>query len=274
MSVNLSNRLPGLAEEIRSHVIASRNAARTTLASAIAAGEALIEAKGLVEHGGWLPWLKEHVDIGERQAQNYMRLAKRREKIEAKSALTSDLTISAVISELTRPTSFVPPDGHIKVGIREDDESIDEIWIAPSQFYPSHVFVVHIQTSKENAASLVTSARKPVRIDYAAAMVHAMADDEAADFTWRDYEFPAWTYNIILDDEPLAGAELSDLLAWARGRTPPLNDDEFPQHLKQPMKGSSAPLVSLVFGEAQQELIRGIVGMAKRTMSSMDGRPE
>ncbi len=29
-------------------------------------GEALIEAKGLVAHGAWLSWLKDHCDLSER----------------------------------------------------------------------------------------------------------------------------------------------------------------------------------------------------------------
>ena len=41
------------------------------------AGRALIEAKSLVRHGRWLPWLKEHCHLPERTAQLYMQLAER-----------------------------------------------------------------------------------------------------------------------------------------------------------------------------------------------------
>ncbi len=39
-------------------------------------GHRLIEAKELLPHGEWLPWLNEQVDFSERTAQNFMRLAR------------------------------------------------------------------------------------------------------------------------------------------------------------------------------------------------------
>lgn len=39
-------------------------------------GRGLIEAKALLSHGEWLPWLEERVDFSERAAQNFMRLAR------------------------------------------------------------------------------------------------------------------------------------------------------------------------------------------------------
>ena len=39
-------------------------------------GRCLIEAKELLPHGEWLPWLNERVEFTERQAQRFMRLAK------------------------------------------------------------------------------------------------------------------------------------------------------------------------------------------------------
>jgi hypothetical protein len=51
--------------------------------SAIAAGDALHAAKKKLAHGKFLPWLKKHCGLSEREAQRYMRLAKNRERIEA-----------------------------------------------------------------------------------------------------------------------------------------------------------------------------------------------
>ncbi len=42
----------------------------------LAIGRGLIEAKGLLSHGEWLPWLSEKVEFSERSAQNFMRLAR------------------------------------------------------------------------------------------------------------------------------------------------------------------------------------------------------
>jgi Protein of unknown function (DUF3102) len=53
-----SNRLPILAAEIREAHGAAR-AAAPVVDRARDAGTKLIEAKGLLGHGEWLPWLKE-----------------------------------------------------------------------------------------------------------------------------------------------------------------------------------------------------------------------
>lgn len=39
-------------------------------------GRGLIEAKALLSHGEWLPWLNDRVEFSERTAQNFMRLAR------------------------------------------------------------------------------------------------------------------------------------------------------------------------------------------------------
>jgi hypothetical protein len=66
---NKNAKLAQLAVDIRQHLHASA-------ASAIEAGRKLIEAKEMLQHGEWLPWLRDHIGIGERTAQDYMRLAR------------------------------------------------------------------------------------------------------------------------------------------------------------------------------------------------------
>ncbi|TIR50674.1 MAG: DUF3102 domain-containing protein, partial [Mesorhizobium sp.] len=70
-----SNRLPILAAEIRASHEGMLQATLTAAAQAIQAGHSLIEAKNLVAHGEWLPFLRE-AGISERQAQRYMVLAR------------------------------------------------------------------------------------------------------------------------------------------------------------------------------------------------------
>jgi len=43
---------------------------------AIAAGKLLLEAKAVIGHGRWLPWLREHCRMSARTAQVYMQLAR------------------------------------------------------------------------------------------------------------------------------------------------------------------------------------------------------
>src|SRR5262245_3805324 len=88
-----SNRLPVLATSINDHLAAADAATRRGLEHAIAAGLLLMEAKDLVDHGEWLPWLQANCRLGERQARTYMRLARHRHRLE--SAATADLTIAA-----------------------------------------------------------------------------------------------------------------------------------------------------------------------------------
>jgi hypothetical protein len=75
---------------------------------AVAAGRALNEAEDLVPHGGWLPFLKQNcVDLGIRQAQKYMRLARLYDdptNANSKSYLTS-LSIEGAIRQLASARS-------------------------------------------------------------------------------------------------------------------------------------------------------------------------
>ncbi len=55
----------------------SKKSGRDAITSAIKAGEYLVQAKELVGHGNWLPWLKKNcIGISDKTAQRYMTLAK------------------------------------------------------------------------------------------------------------------------------------------------------------------------------------------------------
>jgi hypothetical protein len=89
-----SNSLPHLAARIRAEHEATSAALKTSVEHAMAAGELLLEAKELVKHGQWLPWLAEHCAISDRTAQLYMRCAKNRSAIEANTQCVADLTLN------------------------------------------------------------------------------------------------------------------------------------------------------------------------------------
>lgn len=52
------------------------DAKRTGGEAILTIGRGLIEAKAMLSHGEWLPWLEERVEISERVAQNFMRIAR------------------------------------------------------------------------------------------------------------------------------------------------------------------------------------------------------
>ena len=89
-----SNSLPDLAARIRAEHEAVDQSLKSSVAHAMAAGDMLIEAKSLVKHGQWLPWLKDHCTISERTAQLYMRCAKQREVIESNTQPIADLSLN------------------------------------------------------------------------------------------------------------------------------------------------------------------------------------
>jgi hypothetical protein len=82
VDVEGSNRLPELATRIKAEHEATSAALKSSAEHGIAAGLLLIEAKAMLKHGQWLPWLSEHCAMSERSAQLYMRLGKNREAIE------------------------------------------------------------------------------------------------------------------------------------------------------------------------------------------------
>jgi hypothetical protein len=74
-------KLAVLAIEIAEGLQAIEVHWQATLAHAIQVGEKLIEAKSLVRHGQWLPWLKANFDGDRKTASNYMRLAGNGERV-------------------------------------------------------------------------------------------------------------------------------------------------------------------------------------------------
>jgi DUF3102 family protein len=80
-----------LAETACSEHQLAIQAGESMLLHAIRAGEALLKARGCVEKGGWVRWLKDNFPASDRTAKQYMRIARGRELV-----LTSDAkTLSA-----------------------------------------------------------------------------------------------------------------------------------------------------------------------------------
>ena len=94
--------LAQLAERIKSLHGAVIDNGKNVVRKGIEAGLALIEAKKLVGHGQWLPWLKENCGVSERRAQHYMKLAANRSKIEAamKNEPGADFSLKWALGQL------------------------------------------------------------------------------------------------------------------------------------------------------------------------------
>lgn len=59
-------------EAITSEILQLKNDAGNAI---LGIGQRLLEAKAMLPHGEWLPWLTERVEFSERQAQRFMKLA-------------------------------------------------------------------------------------------------------------------------------------------------------------------------------------------------------
>jgi hypothetical protein len=114
--IEASNFLADLAARIRAEHESVRELLHAVVERAMAAGDLLIEAKAQVKHGFWLPWLSDHVQISERTAQLYIRLAKNRAEIEkAKSAMhVADLTLNEAAAILTLSSNMKELFGFVK----------------------------------------------------------------------------------------------------------------------------------------------------------------
>lgn len=83
-------------EEITSDILRAKQAGGEAV---LAIGRGLIEAKAVLTHGEWLPWLSEKVEFSERTAQNFMRLAREWSNPQA----LADLGASKALTLLALP---------------------------------------------------------------------------------------------------------------------------------------------------------------------------
>jgi DNA repair exonuclease SbcCD ATPase subunit len=110
LAMTETKRTPELiGAEIRMYVDAGR---RVTLLCGIEIGRRLKEAKELLAHGEWLPWLEKETDFSDRTAQRYMRVFEEYGAAqlglfgpETNATTLSDLPISKALLLLSVPES-------------------------------------------------------------------------------------------------------------------------------------------------------------------------
>ena len=102
------------------------DAKRTGGEAILTIGRCLIEAKDMLPHGEWLPWLNERVELSERTAQKFMRLA---QKWSNPSAL-ADLGATKALMLLALPKEerdeFIEDHNVIDMSTRQLEQAIRE----------------------------------------------------------------------------------------------------------------------------------------------------
>ena len=102
------------------------DAKRTGGEAILTIGRCLIEAKDMLPHGEWLPWLNERVELSARAAQRFMRLARE----WSNPTTLSDLGASKALALLALPVEereqFVEDHNVIDMSARQLKEAIRE----------------------------------------------------------------------------------------------------------------------------------------------------
>ena len=101
--VQMPNPLERLAAKINAEHSAFCSGISNSVKHAIAAGELLIEAKGKVKHGEWLPWLAKNCSFMKTQAYLYISVAKNKAAVERQiSGAAGNLNLNEVIALLNK----------------------------------------------------------------------------------------------------------------------------------------------------------------------------
>ncbi len=111
MSNMLVKRLDDLAREINQEAQACEAALAQGMEHALKAGRLLLEAKALIPHGGWLPFVEQQCGLTARTAQGYMRVARHWPEIESKYETVAHLSLHKALELLRVATSEEKKDG-------------------------------------------------------------------------------------------------------------------------------------------------------------------
>lgn len=144
-------------------------------------GKRLIEAKGMLQHGDWLPWLETQVDFSERTAQNLMRIAREWENPQQLRILGVRKVLALLSVPPAERDEFMqanPPETmtavELEKAIRERDEAREN---ARAQEQEKKKIAQELDIAKESAATLNnTVTRERERADAAEARVKELEE--------------------------------------------------------------------------------------------------
>jgi hypothetical protein len=112
VAISQPDRLTDLAGKINSEQEAAFNAGLDALEHFAKCGHLLIQAKKLVSHGEWMPWLEANTEVGQRAVNNYMRLAENWDaiapQISNRVANIKD-ALKLIAKPKPKPTPDLPP---------------------------------------------------------------------------------------------------------------------------------------------------------------------
>lgn len=105
----LAGQVADLHQQVTTHIDAAATHKQAAAMKALEAGAALIEAKKLLPHGGWGPWLAS-AGIPERSAQRYMRLS----RADMETATVADFGVAEADRVAARMEAMWPDPGYGK----------------------------------------------------------------------------------------------------------------------------------------------------------------
>ena len=169
-------------EDITAEILEAKRAGGEAI---LTIGRGLIEAKALLAHGEWLPWLTERVEFSERSAQNFMRLAREWSNPQALADLGASKALALLALPAEERADFIASvhvvDGAEKTteelssrelaqAIRERDEARREAEAARADAGAAEAARAKMEADMETANAALAAAREEKR----------RADQEAA----------------------------------------------------------------------------------------------
>lgn len=92
----------------------------------LAIGKCLIEAKAMLPHGEWLPWLTERAEFSERTAQNFMRLAREWSNPQTLTDLGASKALTLLALPPEERETFLAENNVVDMTSRELEKAIRE----------------------------------------------------------------------------------------------------------------------------------------------------
>lgn len=160
-----------IGAEIRMYVNAGR---AITMLCGIEIGRRLVEAKDMLEHGEWLPWLERETEFSDRSAQNYMKVFREYGAMqmnlfgpETNTKSFADLPISKALALLSVPEServeFAEEVDAEHISVRELQQAIKEKEEAEARAKQAEKATEEIRNEREALSLALKHAKDQVR---------------------------------------------------------------------------------------------------------------